>query len=153
MAYCNGAEILAELCGPFRPGATHGFAIEGLVFSFAIGGLAAAAYRTLARAPDSRFDGVASNNARHRWHGAALTSPFLVFFALLSLPWNPIYAGIGALLAGTATTLLCRPDLARCSLIGGLVVPATDSSRSRLMRPDDYMGRVFGLATYSGSCT
>ena len=99
-----------------------GFDIESLIFSFAIGGLAAAAYRTLARAPERQFDPVAHHDARHRWHRAALTSPFLVFFALLPLPWNPIYAGIGALLAGALTTLLCRPDLTRSSLAGGLLV-------------------------------
>ena len=82
----------------------------------------AAVYRALARAPERRFDGVARRGARHRWHGAALTSPFLVFFALLPLPWNPIYAGIGALLAGALTTLLCRPDLTRGAVIGGLLV-------------------------------
>ena len=60
--------------------------------------------------------------ARHRWHGAALASPFAVFFVLLLWPWNPIYAGIGALLAGALTTLLCRPDLTRSTLIGGLLV-------------------------------
>ena len=45
-----------------------------------------------------------------------------MFVGLLPLPWNPIYAGIGGLLAGGLTTLLCRPDLWRSSLIGGLLV-------------------------------
>ena len=98
-----------------------GFDLESLVFSFAIGGLAAAAYRTLARAPESRFDLVARQGALHRWHGAALSTPFLVFLVLLQLPWNPIYAGIGALFAGSATTLLCRPDLTRSALTGGVL--------------------------------
>ena len=99
-----------------------GFDIESLIFCFAIGGLAAAAYRTLAHAPERRVDHRAHQAARHRWHGAALASPFVVFLALLPWPWNPIYAGIGALLAGALTTLLCRPDLTRGAFIGGLLV-------------------------------
>jgi hypothetical protein len=99
-----------------------GFDIESVVFCFAIGGLAAAAYRTLARAPEKRLDNVARQHARHRWHGAVLASPFVVFIVLLPLPWNPIYAGIGALLFGALATLLCRPDLTRSALAGGLLV-------------------------------
>ena len=34
-------------------------------------------------------------------------------------PWNPVYAGIGAMLAGAVTTLLCRRDLLRGTLNGG----------------------------------
>ena len=52
---------------------------------------------------------------------AALASPFIVFAALLPLPTNPIHAAIGALLAGAAATLLCRPDLWQPTLIGGLL--------------------------------
>ena len=99
-----------------------GFDIESLIFCFAIGGLAAAAYQTLASAPERSLDHLAHQAARHRWHGAALASPFVVFLALLPWPWNPIYAGIGALLAGALTTLLCRPDLTRSTLMGGLLV-------------------------------
>lgn len=63
----------------------------------------------------------AQGSARHRWHTAALLSPFIVFVALLPVPWNPIYAGIGAMLTAAVATLLCRPDLLRGTLIGGLV--------------------------------
>ena len=99
-----------------------GFDIESLIFCFAIGGLGAAGYRSLDHAPEHGFDHRAHEATRHRWHGAALAIPFVVFVALLSLPWNPIYAGICALLAGASATLLCRPDLWRGTLIGGLLV-------------------------------
>ena len=99
-----------------------GFDIESLVFCFAIGGLAAAAYRALAGAPEPGVDHPAHQAARHRWHLAALASPFVVFLVLLPWSWNPIYAGIGALLTGALTTLLCRPDLTRSTLVGGLLV-------------------------------
>jgi len=97
------------------------FDIESLIFSFAIGGLAAASYRTLARAPNSVSASRSHPAARHRWHRAVLASPFIVFLVLLPLPWNPIYAGIGALLVGAVGTLLCRPDLGRSTLVGGLL--------------------------------
>ena len=44
-----------------------------------------------------------------------------MFLLLLAAPWNPIYAGIGAMLAGAIATLLCRPDLTRNALMGGLL--------------------------------
>jgi hypothetical protein len=98
-----------------------GFDIESLIFTFATGGIAFVGYRALVHAPESRLDHVAHLAARHRWHGAALVSPFLVFMALVSLPTNPIHAAIGALLAGALATQLCRPDLWRNTLIGGLL--------------------------------
>jgi hypothetical protein len=98
-----------------------GFDIESLVFCFAIGGLATAGYPALVQAPERRLDYGAHQAAGHRWHGIALASPVVVFVVLLPLPWNPIYAGIGALLTGAMATLLCRPDLWRNTLIGGLL--------------------------------
>ena len=98
-----------------------GFDIESLVFTFAIGGLGAAGYRALAPATEHRLAHGAGHESGHRWHVAALALPFVVFAALLPLPFNPIYAGIGALLAGSLATLLCRPDLWRSTLIGGLL--------------------------------
>jgi len=99
-----------------------GFDIESLIFAFALGGLASAAYCTLVRAPKHRLDHRAHQAARHRWHTAALGSSVVVFGILLPLPWNSIYAGIGAMLAGALATLLCRPDLWRGTLIGGLLM-------------------------------
>jgi hypothetical protein len=37
------------------------------------------------------------------------------------LPWNPIYPGIAALFVGALATGLCRPDLWRNTLVGGLL--------------------------------
>lgn len=65
-----------------------GFDTESLVFSFVIGGLAVAGYRALAPAPERSFHHRAYGRARHRWHTGALLSPFIVFVALLPLPWN-----------------------------------------------------------------
>jgi len=99
-----------------------GFDIESLIFTFALGGLGTAGYCTLVRTSEHRLNHRAHQAARHRWHTAALASSVLVFGILLPLPWNPIYAGIGAMLAGALATLLCRPDLWRGTLIGGLLM-------------------------------
>lgn len=101
-----------------------GFDIESLIFTFALGGLGAAGYRMLVRAPERRLEHGAHQAARHRWHTAVLASSVVVFGILLPLPWNPIYAGIGAMLAGALATLLCRPDLWHSTLIGGLLMLA-----------------------------
>ena len=99
-----------------------GFDIESLIFCFAIGGLAAASYRSFAP-PSDRLRGAAgSHEAKHRFHALALATPFLVFVVLLPAPWNPIYAGIAALFTGAAATLLCRPDLVRNTLSGGILM-------------------------------
>lgn len=98
-----------------------GFDIESLIFCFAIGGLAAAGYRVLVPTSEHALAPRARNSHGHRWHRAALASPFFVFGVPLTLPWNPIYPGIAALFAGALASGLCRPDLWRNTLVGGLV--------------------------------
>lgn len=98
-----------------------GFDIESLILCFAIGGLAVAGYRVLAPASEYKLAPHARHSHLHRWHYAALASPFLVFIVLLTLPWNPIYPGIAALFAGALANSLCRPDLWRNTLVGGVV--------------------------------
>ena len=99
-----------------------GFDIESLVLCFALGGLAAAGYRSLAHPPHRSGDLRTHDGRHHRFHAAALASPFVVFAVLLPLPWNPIYAGIASLLTGAVSTLLCRPDLTRNTLSGGVLM-------------------------------
>jgi hypothetical protein len=98
-----------------------GFDIESLIFCFALGGLGVAAYRTVAPVPWRLIDHDTRHSPRHRWHLPALASPVLVFVILVLLPWNPIYPGILAMLAGALATLFCRPDLWRNTLFGGAV--------------------------------
>ena len=99
-----------------------GFDIESLVFCFAIGGLAAAGYRSFAPTSDQPASSRTHSGKHHRFHAAALASPFVVFAVLLPLPWNPIYAGIASLLTGAVSTLLCRPNLTRNTLSGGVLM-------------------------------
>ena len=96
-----------------------GFDIESVIFTFAIGGLGAAGYGSLAQAPLRRMDHHARSSSRHRWHLLALASPVIVFGALFMIDWNPIYPGIFALAVGAVAALLCRTDLWRNTLYGG----------------------------------
>lgn len=96
-----------------------GFDIESLIFCFAIGGIGAAGYGALARAPLRRMDHHASSSPRHRGHLLALASPVFVFALLFLFDWNPIYPGILALAVGAGAALLCRTDLWRNTLYGG----------------------------------
>jgi len=98
-----------------------GFDIESLIFCFGIGGIGAVLYNLLTR---KRFEPTATPDrlrARHRFHLWALVAPFLAFPALFTLPWNPIYPSIVALLIGAVATVLCRPDLLQKTWIGSLL--------------------------------
>lgn len=98
-----------------------GLDLESLIFCFAMGGLAAAGYRVLVPASEHQPASHAPHFHRHRWHLVALASPFFIFGGLLLLPWNPIYPGIAALFFAALATGVCRPDLWRNTLVGGLV--------------------------------
>jgi hypothetical protein len=98
-----------------------GFDIESIVFSFAIGGIGAALYNVITRRKLVPVSAHEKHDERHRFHYIALALPFVAFPILYFLPWNPIYAGIAAMIAGAAANVLCRPDLKRNTLIGGLL--------------------------------
>jgi hypothetical protein len=98
-----------------------GFDIESIVFSFAIGGIGAALYNLVTRRGLVPIAAHERHDRRHRFHKLAIALPFALFPALYFLPWNPIYAGIAAMIAGAVANVLCRPDLKRNTLIGGLL--------------------------------
>lgn len=97
-----------------------GFDIESVVFSFAIGGIGSVLYSSVMRARLKPLE-PQGHHHRHRWHRLALATPFALFAILYFLPWNPIYAGITAMIAGTIATVLCRPDLKANVAVGGCV--------------------------------
>ena len=78
-------------------------------------------YRALTHVPLLLIDESERETARHRRHLLALVAPFVVFSALVGLPWNSIYRGIVAMALGAAAAVLCRPDLWRSTLFGGVI--------------------------------
>lgn len=98
-----------------------GFDVESLIFCFAIGGIGAVMYNVVTNRGLDEVPHSARYNGLHRWHRLAIAAPFLSFPLLYFLPWNPIYPGIVALAVGGVANVLCRPDLLRNTLIGGVL--------------------------------
>ena len=98
-----------------------GFDIESIIFSFAIGGIAAVLYNIITRKRLEPLRPEERHSSRHRWHRWALATPFALFPILYFLPWNVIYAGIAAMIAGAIAAVLCRPDLKANTLVGGVL--------------------------------
>ncbi len=97
-----------------------GFDIESLVFAFAIGGIGSALYNTLARRELAPVSAVERHGSRHRFHRLALLAPFVLFVPFTSCPGIPSIPR--SLLADRRPCLgICRPDLRRKTLIGGLL--------------------------------
>lgn len=98
-----------------------GFDIESVIFSFAIGGIGAILYNAVTARRTRPLHAHERHAGRHRFHHIALALPFAAFPLLYFLPINPIYAGIAAMAAGAVACVLCRPDLAKNTLIGGIL--------------------------------
>ena len=98
-----------------------GFDIESLIFAFAIGGIGSVLYNTLSRQDLTPLSAVERQSPRHRFHMWALLAPYFLFVPLYLLPWNPIYPSLLSVLIGVIASVICRPDLMRKTLIGGLL--------------------------------
>lgn len=98
-----------------------GFDIESLIFCFAIGGVGSVLYNAITRQGFEPISWQDRSYSRHRFHWVALLVPVITFSPLYFLPWNPIYPGIAALIAGAIATVLCRPDLKHKTLLGGVL--------------------------------
>lgn len=102
--------------------ARTGFDIESLIFSFAVGGLATVLYEAIFKVKHHKMDKKEMNRRRHLLHRLSIISPIIVFVPLYFLTnLNPIYSVSAALLVGGVLALLCRPDIKRKILIGGLL--------------------------------
>ncbi len=129
-----------------------GFDLESLIFCFAIGGIGAVIYNIFAHRELSEVSCTERHSGRHRWHRLAISAPFLTFPLLYFLPWNPIYPAIIAMAIGGAANVLCRPDLLRNTLIGGvlfLLLYAAFMSLLVLFAPG-YIEAVWNLHALSG---
>jgi hypothetical protein len=137
----------------FDLAARTGFDIESLIFCFAIGGIGAVFYNGLTGHVLRGLPAGERRSRRHRFHRLALAAPFGVFPLLYLLPLNPIYPGIAALVAGAIANILCRPDLARNSVIGGLLFLLLYAAFmiALAVTAPGYIERVWNLADLSGA--
>ncbi|MDE1860214.1 MAG: hypothetical protein KGH72_00675 [Candidatus Micrarchaeota archaeon] len=105
----------------FNLATTSGFDIESLIFSFAVGGLGAILYEIFFRSEHIRVSKHEMHSPRHRFHLLAIISPVIVFVLLHFLTsLNPIYAASIAMFIGGIATMLCRPDLSKRVITGGI---------------------------------
>ncbi|MBI4116363.1 hypothetical protein HY449_01325 [Candidatus Pacearchaeota archaeon] len=102
--------------------AKTGFDIESFIFAFVIGGIAAVSYESFFRTKHKKMSAHEMRGKRHRFHLLALFSPVIIFLLLyLFTNLNPIYSAIISLFIGGIVTILCRPDLKKKILTGGLL--------------------------------
>ena len=129
-----------------------GFDIESFIFCFAIGGIGSAMYNALARRDSRHVAGAERYSTRHRFHALALMTPYLSFPLLYALSWNPIYPGITALAIGAVSTVACRPELGRKTLLGGVLFLALYAlfMTGLVVFASGYIERVWNLADLSG---
>lgn len=129
-----------------------GFDIESLIFCFGIGGIAGVFYNLITGRVPRPVEAAERRIPLHRHHYKALSAPFIAFPLLYFFPWNPIYPGIVAMIIGLVANVLCRPDLARKTWIGGilfLVGYAVFLAGLEWSAPG-YIDRVWNLAALSG---
>lgn len=98
-----------------------GFDVESLIFCFGIGGVGAVLYNVVTGSVRYPISLRERHSGRHRYHMAALATPFVLFPLLYFFPWNPIYPAIAAMTGGAIATFLCRPDLLKKTWAGGLL--------------------------------
>lgn len=129
-----------------------GFDIESLIFCFAIGGIGAVVYNAIANRELGEVSCTERHSGRHRWHRLAISAPFIAFPILYFLPWNPIYPGIAAMAIGGAANVLCRPDLLRNTLIGGVLFLLLYAAFMLLLVvfAPEYIETVWNLPALSG---
>ena len=99
-----------------------GFDIESLIFSFAIGGLGVVLYELFFHVNHNKMSKHEMHLGRHKWHLPALLSgpvAFIILYFVTSM--NPIYSASIAMFIGGIAAVLCRPDLKKKTLIGGIL--------------------------------
>jgi hypothetical protein len=121
----------------------------------AIGGIAAVLYNILLHKRREVLSHEGRHQWRHRWHRRALAAPFVLFPILYLLPWNPVYAGIAAMVLGAIAAVLCRPDLKANTLLGGVLFLALYSMFLLGLKwaAPGYIEQVWNLKALSGIVT
>ena len=129
-----------------------GFDVESFIFAFAVGGIGAALYNTVLRQSLFPVLDIERARSRHRFHRVSLLVPYVAFILIDLAPGNPIYAAIAALFIGAITSAMCRPDLARKMLGGGVLFFGLYSAfifGLRILAPG-YIAEVWNLAALRG---
>ena len=98
-----------------------GFDIESFIFAFAVGGIGMILYTTLTRRELLPLAAELRSERRHRFHRLALVGPLVLLAPGFLLRWNPIYPSLLALALGALAAVVCRPDLTRNTLVGGVL--------------------------------
>jgi len=106
----------------FNLAARTGFDLESFIFCFATGGIASVLYEAVFKVRQRRMRRGEIRRESNALHRIAILSPLVIFFGLDFLTgMNPIYSASIAMLTGGALTMLCRPDLKRNVVVGGLM--------------------------------
>jgi hypothetical protein len=128
------------------------FDLESLIFSFAIGGIGCAIYETLTKRDLVPVSAAEKRSARHRLHRWALLAPIFLFVPLYFLRWNSIYPALVSLLIGAIASVICRPDLLRKTLLGGLLFSGLYAvfMLGLLWSAPGYIEQVWNLRALSG---
>ena len=129
-----------------------GFDVESFIFCFAIGGIGAVLYNIVTTRDLVSVGGSERTGPRHRLHLWALVAPYVLFVPVYFLPWNAIYPSILCLIVGAAAACMCRPDITRKSLVGGLLflgLYAAFMLGLRIFAPG-YIEAVWNLPALSG---
>lgn len=102
----------------FNLAARTGFDIESFIFSFAIGGLGSVLYEAILNEHHQQL-----KNVRDHWfHSLSILLPLPTFLLLeLLTTWNAIYTTSAAMALGGLATMLCRRDLVKHTIVGGLI--------------------------------
>ena len=119
----------------FNLAAKTGFDVESLIFSFAVGGIVAVLYEAILKARHRKMTEKEASRKRHIFHRLSILTPVIVFSPLYFLTaLNPIYSTSIAMAIGGVLSLLCRPDLKKKILIGGLLFLGLYFTRSEERR-------------------
>ena len=109
----------------FDLAAKTGFDIEALLFCFSIGGIGSVLYEAFFDVRHRKMSREESRKVHvlgYNFHRFAIISPILAFIPLyLFTEINPIYTGSFSMLVGGVLTAVCRPDLTRKIIVGGLM--------------------------------
>ena len=98
------------------------FDIESIIWAFAVGGIASVLYEIVFRSNHKKINKHEMGKSRHRWHLLALTSPIFFYLVLQAFTGiNTIYSGSIAMFFGGIAIILCRPDLRKKMLVGGIL--------------------------------